>query len=286
MTEHSAPIPAHTPAPAHPGGYQGGHSGAHPGGHPHGPGHKHLMTEVPRDPRDVQVNPDEVNARTNYSLHAVFQTGAPFPQDKAQRETLVTEVLSALEEKGVTIRGWYDVAAFRSDADLMVWLLDEDVDKLQDCYHLIMNSRLGACLVPVFSLMCSHMTAEFNAPHLPACFGGWAPRKYLAVYPFTRSLEWYYLPKARRRAMLAEHGMNGKDYLDVAVSTLAAFALNDYEWSVSLEHDDLQRVMGVLRIQRECEARLHVRVDTPFYTGKRMELGEWMELQPTEAVLN
>lgn len=199
---------------------------------------------------------------------------------------LVEEVEQALVDKGVNIRGWYDVAAFRADADLMVWLLDEDVDKLQDCYHLILNSEFGSYLTPVFSLMSSHMTAEFNAPHLPACFGGWAPRGYLAVYPFVRSLEWYYLPKARRRAMLAEHGMNGKDYLDVAVSTLATFALNDYEWSVSLEHDDLQRVMGVLRIQRECEARLHVRLDTPFYTGKRMELLQWAERQPVKGNLD
>ena len=82
--------------------------------------------------------------------------------------------------------------------------------------------------------------------------------------------------------MLAEHGRNGAGYLDVAVSTLATFALNDYEWSVTLESDDINRVMGVLRQQRDCEARLHVRQDTPFYTGKRMELAEWIQRQATE----
>lgn len=74
--------------------------------------------------------------------------------------------------------------------------------------------------------------------------------------------------------------MNGRDYNDVAVSTLAAFALGDWEWTITLEADRLDRVMGVLRQQREVEARLFVRVDTPFFTGVRVEPREWVDLQP------
>lgn len=97
-----------------------------------------------------------------------------------------------------------------------------------------------------------------------------------------RSWDWYYLPKARRAAILKEHGMNGVDYLDVQVSTLAAFALGDYEWTVALESDSLDRVMGVLRRQRDAEARLFVREDTPFFTGPRVELTEWTDRQPLQ----
>ena len=127
--------------------------------------------------------------------------------------------------------------------------------------------------------MSRHMAAEFNRIHLAACFGGFAARKYLAVYPFVRSWDWYYLPEGRRSAILREHGMNGREFNDVPVSTLAAFALGDWEWTVSLEADNLERVMAVLRRQREAEARLFVRLDTPFYTGVRMELAEWVALR-------
>ena len=47
----------------------------------------------------------------------------------------------------------------------------------------------------------------------------------------------------------------------------------------SAEGDSLDRVMAVLRRQREAEARLFVRLDTPFYTGVRMELAEWVALR-------
>ncbi|MDU0968090.1 MAG: hydrogen peroxide-dependent heme synthase [Actinomycetaceae bacterium] len=267
MKESPMSHPQHA---SHPGGHPG-----HPGGHPGAPA-------KPFDPRDVGVDPEEVNARDNFALYGVFALVEPMPEDAAERQKLAEDAVAAVEATGAEIRGWYDTAGFRADADLMLWVLADGVDKVQDAYRAFLNSDLGAYVEPVWAVTSAHMVAEFNRPHLPACFGGWAPRGYMAVYPLNRSWDWYYLPKNRRAAMLREHGMNGKDYMDVAVSTLATFALSDYEWTISLEHDDITRVMGVLRQQRDCEARLFVREDTPFYTGKRVDLAEWVNRQPTE----
>ncbi|WP_227712809.1 hydrogen peroxide-dependent heme synthase [Nanchangia anserum] len=267
----------HHPAPdAHP--TPDPHPGAHPEHHhPHGD----AAATPPKDPRDHDVDPEEVNGRDNFALYGVFSTALPLPEDPEVRAEMAADVVRAVEEAGAEIRGWYDTAGFRADADLMVWLLADHVDKVQDAYRAIRASRLGEHLQPVWAVTSAHMVAEFNRPHLPACFGGWGARDYMAVYPLNRSWDWYYLPKNRRAAMLREHGMNGKDYMDVGVSTLATFALSDYEWTISLEHDDITRVMGVLRQQRDCEARLFVREDWPFYTGKRMELATWVQRQPT-----
>lgn len=158
----------------------------------------------------------------------------------------------------------------------MVWFYGDAADKVQAAYRALRQSSLGQYLEPHWNSMAAHIPAEFDARHLPACIAGAAPRDWIAVYPFVRSLDWYYLNPNRRRAMLREHGMNGSDFLDVKVSTLAAFALGDYEWMLALEADSLDRVMGVLRKQREVEARVYTRIDTPFYTGKRMDLADWI----------
>lgn len=208
-------------------------------------------------------------------MYAVFQLTSALPTDSAESEKMCAEAVEAVEGTGAEIRGWYDTSGYRAEVDLMLWLLADAADKVQDAYRALLNSRLGSHLKAQWSNISAHMVAEFNRPHLPACFEGWGARDYMAVYPFNRSWDWYYLPKMRRAAMLREHGMNGKDYLDVGVSTLATFGLSDYEWTVALEHDDITRIMGVLRQQRECEARLFVREDVPFYTGKRMPLAEW-----------
>lgn len=234
----------------------------------------------PPDPRDKLRNPAEVVKESNFSLHAVFQRVFPLPVDEEELVELSVDICATLCELPVEVRGWYDTAAYRAEADLMFWALSDNPDDLQMAYHKILNSKLGAYLEPVWSVVCTHMVAEFNERHLPACFGGRGPRNYMAVYPFVRSYEWYYLQPAKRSAMLAEHGRNGKDFMDVCVSTLANFALNDYEWTVTLESDDISRIVGLMRKQRECEARLHVREETPFFTGKRLELADWVALQP------
>lgn len=243
--------------------------------------HPHTPPAYVHDPRDARgIDPDEVNARSNFSLQAVFRTVKPLAQ--TERDSIVSELEAALAELEVEIRGWYDVGGFRADADLMLWALASSSDALQEAYHAVLKSRLGKLLEPVWSAMAAHTPAEFNTRHLPACFGGVVPRPYVAVYPFVRSWDWYYLRPERRAAILKEHGLNGRDHLDVQVSTLSAFALGDYEWTIALEADSIDRIMSVLRKQRDAEARLFVRVDTPFFTGPRVELGEWAKRQPSE----
>lgn len=126
-----------------------------------------------------------------------------------------------------------------------------------------------------------HTPAEFNRRHVPACLSGVAPRDWLMVYPFVRSYDWYLLKAEERSRIMAEHGRNGfSQYPDVKGSTLATFGLSDYEWILGFEADSLDRLEGVLHAQRYTEARLYVREDTPFFTGRRVDPIAWGERQP------
>jgi len=48
-----------------------------------------------------------------------------------------------------------------------------------------------------------------------------------------------------------------------------AFALGDYEWVLAFEADDLHRIVDLMRYLRGSETRRHVRLEVPFYSGKR-----------------
>ena len=158
---------------------------------------------------------------------------------------------------------------------------DIDPEVLQDAYHRLRASALGKFLDPVWSCMGLHTPAEFNKRHIPACFGGVAPRDWAMVYPFVRSYDWYLKAPEERARIMAEHGRNGfAQYPDVKGSTLSAFGFSDYEWVLAFEADSLDRLEGVMHAQRYTEARLYVREDTPFFTGPRASLGEWAERQP------
>ena len=172
------------------------------------------------------------------------------------------------------VRGFYDVAGLRADADVMVWWHAASIDDLQDAYARLAAHGGRAHLEPVWSVAALHRPAEFNKSHLPAFLADEEPRAYVCVYPFVRSYEWYLLPDAERRAMLAEHGQMGRDYPDVRANTVASFALGDYEWILAFEADELHRIVDLMRHLRGSQARLHVREEVPFYTGRRRPVAD------------
>ncbi|HEX7353349.1 MAG TPA: hydrogen peroxide-dependent heme synthase [Mycobacteriales bacterium] len=222
----------------------------------------------------------ELNEQIRYTMWSVFRLARPLGDEG--RDGLaaeVTELFEQLEAKDVQIRGTYDVSGHRADADLMVWSVAPTSDDLQETYQRLRRTGLGRHLDPVWSVMAVHRPAEFNKSHIPA-FLAEEPRKYVCVYPFVRSYEWYLLPDAERRAMLAEHGQMAREYPDVRANTVPAFALGDYEWVLAFEANEMHRLVDLMRYLRGSVTRRHVRVEIPFYSGARRSVGELVASLP------
>ncbi|AJM78291.1 chlorite dismutase [Rathayibacter toxicus] len=180
-------------------------------------------------------------------------------------------IIDQLAADGVTLRGTYDVSALRADADLMLWFTGSVPEELQRAYRDLRRTDLLTGLLPTWNAMGVHRDAEFSADHLPAYLRGKAPARWLTVYPFVRSYEWYILPEDERRAMLAQHGRRGSRFRSVLTNTVASFSLGDYEWILALEDDELVNLVDLMRDLRATDARRHVREEVPFYTGRRIE---------------
>jgi hydrogen peroxide-dependent heme synthase len=233
---------------------------------------------VPAKPTPSQMR--EINASIRYAMWSVFEVGSPLGREDRSELTAEVEALCArLGDEGVTIRGWYDVAGLRADADLMVWWHAETIEELQDAYHRLLQTELGAHLTPVWSNAALHRPAEFNKSHIPAFMADEEARGYVCVYPFVRSYDWYVMDEAERRDMLREHGQMARDYPDVRANTIASFALGDYEWILAFEADELHRIVDLMRELRASRARLHVREEIPFFTGPRVEIAELIARQ-------
>jgi peroxiredoxin len=222
----------------------------------------------------------DLNQVIRYTMWSVFKATDPCP---ANRESMTGEVAELLEQaalKDVVTRGLYDVAGFRADADYMFWWHAPTAEDLQDVYSRFRRTALGRHSAPVWSAMALHRPAEFNKSHIPAFLAEEEPRAYVSVYPFVRSLEWYLLDDAERRSMLAEHGHMARDYPDVRANTVSCFALNDYEWMLAFEADELHRIVDLMRHLRGAKAREHTRIEIPFYTGVRKPVQELIAALP------
>lgn len=224
---------------------------------------------------------NELNETVRYTMWSVFRLRDLLGDaDRGAEAAEVEDLFAKLAGEDVVVRGTYDVAGLRADADLMVWWHASTSEALQDAYHRLRRTAFGRRLDPVWSQLALHRPAEFNKSHIPAFLDDEEPKAHVCVYPFVRSYEWYLLEDSERRAMLAEHGKMARGFADVRANTVASFALGDYEWMLAFEADELHRIVDLMRHLRASEARRHVREELPFYTGSRASVTELVQRLP------
>lgn len=221
----------------------------------------------------MSMTAEEINAAIRYSAWTVLERRGPVPAD-APLDAWVRE----LADHDVVLRGFYDTSVLRADGDVLVWLHGPTAEGLQAAVRRLRRDVLAGGVELTWSAMGLHRPAEFNKQHVPAFLSGLPAQDWVVVYPFTRSYDWYLLPDPERRWMLAEHGQMAHAYPTVHNSTLAAFALGDYEWVLSIESAELHEIVDLMRHLRGSAARRHVRAELPFYTGRRIEAAEVLEV--------
>jgi len=210
-----------------------------------------------------------------FASYPVFQLGPNrlegVEQEVATKE--VAELLGAWSDR-VEVRGAYSTAAFKADADLMFWWIAQSADDHQKLLIEFRRTMLGRALVQTHAFLGLVRPAEFSKDHQPAFVQGKSPKKYVSVYPFVRTPEWYLLEPSTRAGLLREHGGGGREYPDVLANTTSAFGLGDYEWILTFEADSLDRIVELIRRLRATEARRYTALEVPFITGIRKELHE------------
>lgn len=238
------------------------------------------MSDAPESKSNA-ARAKEINASIRYAMWSVFRLAEPLGDaDRTAEGAEVEKLYAELAESDVVVRGTYDVAGLRADADVMIWVHASTSEELQDAYHRFRRTAFGRRLEPVWSQMALHRPAEFNKSHVPAFLNEEEPKRHVSVYPFVRSYDWYLLEETDRRRMLADHGKMARDYPDVRANTVASFSLGDYEWILAFEADELYRIVDLMRHLRGSEARRHVREEIPFYTGALTSVADLVDRLP------
>ena len=217
----------------------------------------------------TKVRVREINETIQYTSWTTFHiNGSGFEGVELNKfSSELEELVATWLHNGVSVRGIYDVSGLRADADFMLWIFGDKAEDVQLALQQFKRTSIGKRSTAVWSAMGLHRPAEFNKGHVPAFMTGAPAKQWAIVYPFVRSYEWYLLPDEERRAMLVEHGMAGRDFSGILSNTVSAFALGDYEWILALESNDLHEVVDMMRELRNTQARRHVRIEIPFYTG-------------------
>ncbi|MEJ5919727.1 MULTISPECIES: hydrogen peroxide-dependent heme synthase [unclassified Corynebacterium] len=215
----------------------------------------------------------KLNETIRYTMWSTFKvTPGALGDNREEAIAATREFLAQYEDADLIVRGFYDVSAMRAEADYMFWIHAEKMEDLQAFYNkFLRETPLGQASTAHWSNAALHRPAEFNKSHLPSFIMGEEPGRWISVYPFVRSYDWYLLDPQERRKILSEHGQAARDYPDVRANTVPAFALGDYEWILAFEGPELDRIVDLMWKMRYTEARLHVREEIPFHAGRRVD---------------
>ena len=102
--------------------------------------------------------------------------------------------------------------------------------------------------------------------------------RYLIVYPFTKSTEWYLQSRETRQGVMNEHMRVGHDFPMVRQALAYSFGLDSQEFVVAYETDDLVAFGDLVRALRGTESRRSTVSDTPILLGIHRPLDEILAL--------
>lgn len=212
-----------------------------------------------------QKNPTIYSNFWIYGLDREWRKLSQGERDAARDE--LAEILCSSEKSGVTLRGAYSTVGLRHDTDLILWTVTKDLDAMQQLAVDINRSELGKYLENRYTYLGIALGSRYTTDHAPAFIAGTPPKRYLSVYPFIKSHEWYQLPFEERRKAMAEHGVMGREYPNILTNTTSSFGIADHEFVVALETDDLEDMVKMVEYLRGAASRPYTTVDTPIFLG-------------------
>jgi len=174
----------------------------------------------------------------------------------------------------------YSMIGTRADASLLFWRLGTSFEELEETAALILRSGLGAwCRIgySMIGLVRPSSYVKERTPQEEAMFSGERSR-YIIVYPFVKTTEWYLLDEAERRRQMSEHIRVGRKYPMIQQLLAYSFGLDDQEFIVAYETDDLQAFQDLVRDLRATDGRRATVRDTPQLVGVHRPLGEILDL--------
>ena len=203
--------------------------------------------------------------------------------DPSWRRLPAAERCSSAEELAAATRGQsevrthhYSMIGLRPGADVLLWSLGPSLESLEEHSATVLRSGLGRWMTVKHSFLGIIQQSQYvkrPTPQEQSLFSGERSR-YLVVYPFTKSSEWYLLDREARQSIMNEHMRVGHRFPEVRQLLANSFGLDDMDFLVAYETDDLAKFSELVRELRGTESRRSTVRDTPILTGVHRPIEE------------
>jgi chlorite dismutase len=166
----------------------------------------------------------------------------------------------------------YSTVGIRAEADFMLWRISLTTDAFQEQTKQINKTRVGGYLTTPHSFLSMTKrsmyidkldpfhTVESRTHIIPG------NRKYIFIYPFVKTRDWYLLPMPERQKIMDEHIKVGNKYPSVKLNTTYSFGLDDQDFVVAFESEEPKDFLDLVQELRETQSSKYTVRDTPTFT--------------------
>jgi chlorite dismutase len=185
--------------------------------------------------------------------------------DPDERSRHKREVIAACEEyASERLLRAFSLVGTRGDADLLLLTQATTLEHIHEFHVLLAQSGLmGWCDTP-YSFLAMTKPSEYSDESRLEVRP--AHGRYLFVYPFVKTREWYGLSRDERYRIMQEHIRIGREYPQIDLNTSYSFGLDDQEFVVAFEGDDPSQFLDLVQRLRTTEASAYTKRDTPTFT--------------------
>ena len=212
--------------------------------------------------------------RRDFVKHSFFKVSTEWrrlpPGERDHSKNQFAEVVAEFSDR-IAI-GSYSLVGTRGDVDFMLWKISPALDAINELLAQLNRTELGGFLETPHSFLSMTRRSPYVDQHQHEGQEGTATtmrilgRKYLFIYPFVKTNDWYQLSQKERQLLMNDHFVIGHRYPDVKISTAYSFGLDDQEFVLGFESDDPGSFLDLVADLRESQARPYTLRDTPIFT--------------------
>ena len=179
------------------------------------------------------------------------------------KEESAREVENVIRNSGIKFRT-YSNLGLRDDTDMLFWFAAKTVTEIQGAVEKLYSTVFGKYIMPSRTyLSCTRPSIYVKDGKQLGFISDVAAKEYVIVYPFTKTREWYLLPKDQRQEIMDEHIMTSNKYPQIILNTTYSFGIHDEDFMLAFEMDNIRDFQDLIMELRETRVSRYVEKDTP-----------------------
>ena len=188
------------------------------------------------------------------------------------KEESAKEVENVIRNSGIMFRS-YSNLGLRDDADFLFWFVSKSVEEIQIVIEKIYKTVFGKYIIPSRTyLSCTRPSVYIQEQKAQGFITGNESKKHVIVYPFTKTREWYLLPKEKRQEIMDEHIKVSKKYPQIVLNTTYSFGIHDEDFMLAFEVDNIRDFQDLIMDLRETQVSSYVKNDIPMIVCVRKDI--------------